>query len=128
MAPRVEHKQKLQKQQYDQHTKARSFVPDETVFVHNFAQGNTWLAGTIVNAPGPRSYNVKLPDNRIVRRHADHIRPRTVELPEQSDNVLDDTIPIAVSDPFSPADIIPPALLRHSTRISRPPDRLLHNI
>ena len=44
----------------------RQFVPDEAVFVHNFAQGDPWLAETIVNAPGPHSYNVKLFDNRMV--------------------------------------------------------------
>ena len=60
LASRVEHKQELQKQSHDQQTKMRQFVPDDAVFVHNFAQGDPWLAGTIVNAPGPRSYNVKL--------------------------------------------------------------------
>ena len=47
---------------------------------HNFAQGDTWLAEKMVNAPGPRSYNVKLSDDRIVRRHADHIRPCSADL------------------------------------------------
>ena len=48
---------------YDQHTTVRQFVPDDTVFVRNFGEGDTWLAETIVNAPGPRSYNVKLSDD-----------------------------------------------------------------
>ena len=77
MASHVEHKQKLQKLKYDKHTKPCQFVSDKAVFVRNFAQGDTWLAGEIVNAPGPRSYNVKLSDHddKIVRRHADHIQP-----------------------------------------------------
>ena len=105
MASHVECKQELQKQTYDQHTKPRQFVSDEAVFVRNFVQGDTWLAGKIVNAPGPRSYNVKLSDDRIVRRHADHIRPRSADLPEElTDNALDDTIPITVSDQNSPAN------------------------
>jgi len=66
MTSRVEHKLEKQKQRYDQHTTVHQFVPDETVFVHNFGEGDTWLAGEIVNVPGPRSYNVKLSDNRIV--------------------------------------------------------------
>ena len=78
----MEKRQDKQKQRYDQHTTARQFVPDETVFVHNFGGGDTWLAGKIVNAPGPRSYNIKLSDDRIVRRHADHIRHRSVNSPE----------------------------------------------
>ena len=97
MASHVEHKQERQKQRYDQHTTARQFVPDETVFVRNFGEGDTWLAGKIVNAPGPRSYNIKLSDNRIVRRHADHIHHCSVNSPEQSiDNDFNDTIPIIV--------------------------------
>ena len=130
LASCVEHKQELQKQSHDQQTKMRQFVPDEAVFVRNFAQGDPWLAGTIVNAPGPRSYNVKLFDNRMVRRHVDHIRARSMVLPESSaDNALDETIPITVSDSNSPADNISPlAPLRRSKRISRPPNRLIHSI
>ena len=130
LASRVEHKQELQKQSHDQQTKMHQFVPDEGVFVRNFAQGDPWLAGTIVNAPGPRSYNLKLFDNRMVRHHVDHIRAHSMVLPESSaDNALDETIPITVSDSNSPAhNISPLAPLRHSTRISRPPNRLIHNI
>ena len=131
MASHVEHKQELQKQRYDKHTKPRQFISDEAVFVCNFAQGDTWLAGKIVNAPGPRSYNVKLSDDRIVRRHADHIRPRSEDLSEEStDNALDEIITITISDQNPPANnVVPPIPLRCSTRISRPPDRLvlLHN-
>ena len=123
----MEHKQQLQKQRYDQHTTARQFIPDETVFVRNFGEGDSWLP---VNAPGSRSYNVKLSDNRIVRRHADHILSRSVDLPEQNpNNDLDDTIPIVVpgTNPFAD-NMVPSVPLRRSTRVSRPPDRLLHNI
>ena len=127
MATRVEQKQLMQKQRYDKHTKVRQFVPGEAVYVRNFAQGDTWLAGKIVNAPGPRSYNVKLSDDRIVRRHVDHIRPHSADLPDKSsDNVLDETIPITVSEQNLPENnnTAPPVPLRRSTRISRPPDRL----
>ena len=130
MASHVEHKQELQKQRYDKHTKPRQFVSDEALFVRNFAQGDTWLAGKIVNAPDPCSYNVKLSDDRIVRRHADHIRPRSADLPKSSDNALDETIPITVSAQNPPANNnIPPIPLRRSTKVSQPPDRLilLHN-
>ena len=114
---RVEHKQELQKQRYDQHTTVRQFIPDETVFVRNFGEGDSWLPGIIVNAPGPRSYNVKLSDNRVVRRHADHIRSCSVDLPAQNpNNDLDDTIPIVVPDTNPPADnMVPSVPLRRST-------------
>ena len=123
----VEHKQKLQKQRYDQHTTVRQFVPDDAVYVRNFGEGDTWLAGTIVNAPGPRSYNVKLSDDRVVRRHADHICFRC--LPDQiSDTSSDGTIPFpTISDAIPPADnVVPSVPLRRSTRTSRPPDRLTY--
>ena len=46
-------------------------------------------------------FPTKLSDDRIVRRHmhADHVRPYSEDLPEESiDNALDETIPITVSD------------------------------
>ena len=127
LTSRVEHKQKLQKQRYDQHTTVRQFVPDDAVYVRNFGEGDTWLAGTIVNAFGPCSYNVKLSDDRVVRRHADHIRFRC--LPDQIfDTTSDGTIPFpTISDAVSPADnVVPSVPLRRSTRTSRPPDRLTY--
>ena len=123
----AEHKQKLQKQRYDQHTTVCQFVPDDAVYVRNFGEGDTWLAGTIVNAPGPRSYNVKLFDDRVVRRHADHIC--FCCLPDQiSDASSDGTIPFpTISDAIPPADnVVPSVPLRRSTRTSRPPDRLTY--
>ena len=97
------------------------------MYVWNFGEGDTWLAGTIVNAPGPRSYNVKLSDDRVVRRHADHIRFRC--LPDQiSDTSSDGTIPFpTISDAIPPVDnVVPSVPLRRSTRTSRPPDRLTY--
>ena len=130
LTSRVEHKQELEKQRYDKHTTVCQFIPDETVFVRNFGKGDSWLPGIIVNAPGPHSYNVKLSGNRVVRCHADHIRSRSVDLPAQNpNNDLDDTIPIVVPDTNPPADnMVPSVPLRRSTRVSRPPDRLLRNI
>ena len=72
--------------------------------MRNFGEGDTWLAGTIVNAPGLRTYNVKLSDDRVVRRHADHIR-FCYSPDEISDTSSDDTIPIpTISDVIPPAD------------------------
>jgi len=127
----VEHKLEKQKQRYDQHTMVCQFVPDETVFVRNFGEGDTWLDGEIVNAPGPRSYNVKLSDNSIVRCHADHIHHRSVNSPEQNiDNDFNDTVPIIVQGAIPADNVASPEVVpfRYSTRISRPPNRLLDNI
>ena len=118
----------LQKQRYDQHTTVCQFVPNDTVFVQNFGEGDTWFAETIVNAPDPRSYNVKLSDDRVVRRHADHIRFHHSQ-DQSSDTSSYDTIPIpAISDIIPPTDnVVPSVPLRHSTRTSRPPDRLTYS-
>ena len=73
----VQDKQQFQKDRYDQHTKPRHFLPDEAVFARNFGQGDKWLPGIIIKAQGPRTYNVKLSDNRIIRRHvttSDHVQ------------------------------------------------------
>ena len=44
-------------------------------------------------------FPTKLSDDRIVQRHADHVRPCSEDLPEESiDDALDETIPITVSD------------------------------
>ena len=81
-----------------------------------------------MNAPGPRSYNVKLSDDRVVRRHADHIRFRHSQ-DQSSDTFSDDITPIpAISDVIPPTEnAVPSVPLRRSTRISRPPDRLTYS-
>ena len=123
----VQNKQSLQKQRYDQHTKARHFLPDERVFMCNFGQGDTWLAGIISKAQGPQTYDVKLLDNRIVRRHIDHIRPRSVDpniQPTDNDDTTDDLIPI----PTSSDNAVPPSTLRRSSRVSQQLNRLIYSI
>ena len=122
----VQNKQQLQKERYDQHTKPRHFLPDEPVFVRNFGKGNTWLAGIISKALSTRTYDIQLPDNRIIRRHIDHIRCRSVDpniQPIDNDDNQLDMIPI----PTSSDNATPPSTLRRSTRVSRPPDRLTYS-
>jgi len=80
-------------------------------------QRRPWLAGTIVNAPVPHSYNVKLPNSRVVRSHADHICPDSVH--GRTSLLLDETISITVSVFIPLADSVAlPVPLRCSTRIS----------
>ena len=69
----VQNKQQLQKERYDQHTKPRHFLPDEPVFIRNFGKGDTWLAGIINKRQSAQTYGIKLPDNRILHCHVDHI-------------------------------------------------------
>ena len=66
--------QEQQKHGHDQQAKERDFKPGDPVYVHNFAQGATWLPGAFVEVCGPVSYTVSLEDGRVVRCHVDHLR------------------------------------------------------
>ena len=60
------------------HYKERVFQIGDPVFVKNLGSGPTWLLGTIKEVQGPLSYAVTLADSRVVRKHVDQIRTRTV--------------------------------------------------
>ena len=49
----------------------------DSVFVHDFPAGNSWLPGFLVGKRGPLSYTIELEDHRIIRRHVDHIHLRS---------------------------------------------------
>ena len=129
--------QERQKATHDQHAKGRVVVIGDDVFIRNFGQGPTWLAGSIMDALGTCSYQVKLTDGRIVRRHMDHIRPRTTDIPPESpeDDFEDDfTLPEIPDQPVSnpPSEQTPDTAavapttepeLRRSSRNRYPPSR-----
>jgi len=46
-------KQQIQKNRCDHQAKPRHFLPDASVFAHNFSQGDKWLPGIIIKAQGP---------------------------------------------------------------------------
>ena len=71
--------------------------------MRNFGRGETWLAGDIVQTLGPVSFQVRLTDGRLVRRHQNQIRKRTDTaipdiLVEEDDDVFisPETIPVPV--------------------------------
>ena len=130
---RVQKSQDRQKATHDQHAKDREFKEGDTVFARNFSGGTSgpvWLEGTIVNRRGPVSFTVKLSDNRVVRRHIDHLRARSTSLlgnnPEAvASTEMEDTLPnpsMEVSD-SSPSSVHPVIEPRRSGRVRRPPDR-----
>ena len=49
------------------------FKVGDSVFVWDLPARKYWLAGNITSVNGPLSYFVTLNDDRIVRRHVDHI-------------------------------------------------------
>ena len=120
---RVQSKQDRQKLAYDQHAKRRSFSPDDSVLVRNFASGPKWLPGTITETQGPLIFIVRLQDGHTVRRHIDHIRAYFGESPTILPDDADDPLPnpIVSSTDSQPA---PATALRRSLRNRRPPARL----
>ena len=136
-----------QKQQHDKHVHDRQFKLNDSVSIVNFAKGPKWLPGVIVDQTGPVSFHIRLDDGRVVRRHQDHIHLRLSA--SESSSVDDYDLPLvtpvnvnepavsipepvpvgnaatSVTVPTSPVHTpAPEPVLRRSTRVSKPPDRL----
>ena len=126
LSNQVELKQEAQKQYHDRHAKSRVFELGNKVFVKNPSSGPPWLSGDIIQIRGPVSYTVKLSDGRIMRKHVDQIRERTVTVDEPKDESFDDfwSAPPAVShnDAQDTSRTTGPPL-RRSTRVRCPPRR-----
>ena len=102
----VEAKLLGQKENYDKRARERTFTETDRVYVRNFGRGETWLPGDIVQTLGPVSFQVRLTDGRLVRRHQNQIRKRTdIAVPDMSkeDDVL--IYPEAVPVPASPMSV-----------------------
>ena len=97
----VKQQQQKQKTQYDRRSANRSFQQGDSVLANNFRLGytnnSTWLSGKNLKVAGPLSYEIKLSNDQIIRRHTDHICPSEVNSGDisitMSDNVLDDVLP-----------------------------------
>ena len=68
--------------------------------MRNYTKGPTWLSGEIKEIQGPLSYTVSLLHGRLVKKHVDQIRYRTVTLPDASE---DDFLPTPVVEHPPPA-------------------------
>ena len=93
---RVLSSQARQKAGHDQHTRDRAFVIGDEVYVRNFAGGSKWLPGVITAII---SYVVKLLDNRVVRRHIDHVRQ---QFDSSTIEPTDDWLPPPTTQPETP--------------------------
>ncbi|XP_060110490.1 LOW QUALITY PROTEIN: uncharacterized protein K02A2.6-like, partial [Heteronotia binoei] len=60
---------------------ARGFFPGDPVYARNYANGPEWVEGRVLRVIGSLHYNVSMEGGRILRRHIDQIRRRT--LPEE---------------------------------------------
>ena len=137
---RVEGRQEKQKQYHDKSSRQRSFAIGDLVFVNNFSRSSAdlWLPGQVIVATGPRAFQVKIFDGRIVRRHVDHMRIRTAPVAQKElgelqgfdfefpkgpvDQPDPDTPPSTpVSPRTRPPRTLPPPR-NPSTRVRRQPD------
>ena len=71
-------KQSDQKTYHDQHVKQRHFSKGQLVMVKDFIV-KKWLPREIVDITGPLSYSIEIENRRIIRRHVDHIKSRSVQ-------------------------------------------------
>ena len=76
--------QDQQRKTHDKRSKLRSFKLNEQVYVRNYGPGPRWLPGVVVKFEESVLLEVRLRDGRIVRRHADQLRPREGEDPGSS--------------------------------------------
>ena len=76
----VETKLLGQKENYDKRAQERAFAKTDRVYVQNFGRGETWLASDIVQTLGPVSFQVRLTDDRLVRRHQTRLGSKLILL------------------------------------------------
>ena len=88
--------------------------------MRNYAGSPCWLPGVVKTVLGPVSYQVKLKDGRMWKRHLDQL---LLDQSHQTDDsqVEEDVIDFALAEPTVTVDIPP---TRCSTRVQRPPDKL----
>ena len=85
--------------------------------------GSVWLPGTIVGVQGLLSFQIKLEDGHIVRRHIDHVRARVCDSTVLDQELSDDPLPISdnSASPESAAIPQPQSIItRRSNRICHP--------
>ena len=85
------------------------------------------LPGNISAVLGSRHFEVKLNDDRIVKRHLDQVRIRTNDVVEETLDYRPVDVQPRVDNkehlPAEPLNTPPEPQVRHSTRNRRPPNR-----
>ena len=110
---KVESKQEKQKLTHDTKQPIRKFTVNDHVLVRNLPFSNPkWLLGVIVKVTGPLSYVVRLSDEKIVRKHVDHIIQRNSSsiTPVDADDlaVSDSGVPPTPDEDTSANPVSPP--------------------
>lgn len=120
---KIKQRQQSQKLYHDKRSKHRPIQVGDNVFVRNFQTGDVWLPGTIIKASGPLSFQIKLEDGRMVRRHIDHLITRSEPDTNNPDSDWIDMPDIDESTPTETTSTTETPPLRRSTRVSVPPKR-----
>ena len=126
-------RQQAQQQQYhDSHCRPRTFAVGDKVLAKNFRPGSKWVPGTVVDCLSPMSYQVKVHNGMIWRRHVDHLQ-HIVQSEEDrsSDTSTDDytMLPDVSTEPSegtasqSQSTSIENNSRHYPQRIRRPPQR-----
>ena len=120
------------------HTIPRTFEKGNLVYIRDFPTNKDWLPGVVVDTCGPLSCEIRLKDNRIVRRHYNHNLLRSVSDCSESKSVPNSTtdwvdLPTVCTPPPGPIDQEtteePPApLLSRSSCVTVPPDRFVSGL
>ena len=119
----MQQQQQKQKAQHDQHSKSRHFKQGDLVFIHEFHIGAvkpTWLPHTVIQRDDRPNYEIKLSDNHIIRRYADHIRTRETNCEDVSPHEEVDDVPIPMIQ-LTPVNAPVSVELCHSQRVRKPP-------
>ena len=83
---KVRQSQVSQKLAHDWHAKERTMQEEEAVYASNFRSGPRWMTGVLKQSTGSTSFRVQLGDGRLLRRHQDHLIPRSSVIQEPSAN------------------------------------------
>ena len=134
---------------HDRHAKSRELSVGDTVLTRDHLSKQKWRSGTVLKHSSPHSYQVQLDDGRIWRCHVDDVlqnNPTTKPAePHTSspDEVLQSSSVVEVS--HSPTTVTPEfnvpgqedstrmespltPELRRSTRVIKPPERLIEQM
>ena len=91
----VELRKSQAKFRYDASSRDRAVGVGDRVYVKNFGRGKRWLPGIVSKAEGSVVLEIRLDDEKVVRRHKDHVRPRSAELAESetmSSSIIDSSV------------------------------------
>lgn len=104
---RVHQRQECQKAYHDRHSCVRSFTVGQRVWTRNFREGPRWIMGEVTDILGPLSYLVRVKDGALWRRHVDHLREGSGDLPPQQSDEDAPDIMVGNDQTVSPASAVP---------------------